>query len=198
MMPAGIIWSNVMKNIHGGLEKAEFKKPRWIESKTICAETGKIANSGCKETYTEYFLLGTSPKECDKHKGISIKENATTDSNTNNKVQNEGIFDDDIYEEKDAFDINRNENKTNTQSNNNQINNNVENSTKPNNNNQSKNNTSSGKQNTTNTTNKQNTVNNTSNSSNKVNTSNTNKQNTATNTNSTNTSSSVQNNTEPS
>ena len=192
--PAGIIWSNVMKNIHGGLEKAEFKKPNWIESKTICAESGKIANSGCKETYTEYFLLGTSPKECDKHKGTTIKENSTTNSNTNNKVQNEGIFDDDIYEEKDAFDINRNENKTNNQSNSNQTNNNVENSTKPNNNNQNKNNTSSGKQNTTNTTNKQNTVNNTSNSSNKVNTTNTNKQNTATNTNSTNTSANILNN----
>ena len=185
-----------MKNIHYGLENSEFKKPSWIESKTICAESGKIANSGCKETYTEYFLLGTAPKECDKHKGTAIKENTTTNSNnSNHKVQNEGIFGDDIYEEKDAFDINRNENKTNTQSNSNQTTNNVGNLTKPNNsnNNNNKNNTSSVKPNTNNTTNKQNTVNNNSNSSNKVNTSNTNKQNTAVNTNSTNTSSNIQN-----
>lgn len=190
--PAGIIWSNVMKNIHKGLEKAEFKRPNWIELRTICAESGKVANSGCKETYIEYFLSGTAPKECDKHKGTVIKENTTTNSNSSNKVQTEGIFDENIYEEKDAFDINRKENTTNNQNNSNQQNNNVVNSIKPDNNN--KNNTSTEKQNITNTTNKQNTVNNTSNSSNKVNTSNTNKQNTIVNTNSNNTSSNIINN----
>ena len=190
--PAGIIWSNVIKSIHKGLEKAEFTRPNWIEIKIICAESGKVANSGCKETYIEYFLSGTAPKECDKHKGTVIKENTTTNSNSTNKVQTEGIFDESIYEEKDAFDINRNKNTTNNQNNSNKQNNNVVNSTKPNNSNNNKNNTSTEKQNTTNTANKQNIVNNTSNSSNKVNTSNTNKQNTVVNTNSNNTSSNIQ------
>jgi penicillin-binding protein 1A len=65
--PAGLIWSNVMKNIHKDLQKASFEKPANIEEATICPTSGKVANSNCKNTYTEYFIKGTIPEICTIH-----------------------------------------------------------------------------------------------------------------------------------
>lgn len=39
--PAGLIWSNVMKRIHNGLDKTEFIKPSTIEEATICPSSRK-------------------------------------------------------------------------------------------------------------------------------------------------------------
>ena len=51
--PAGLLWANVMSRIHAGLKTAKFEKPNTVSSATICAETGKKARTGCKNTYTE-------------------------------------------------------------------------------------------------------------------------------------------------
>ena len=65
---ANRIWTGVMRNVHSNLIKASFDRPRGVEEATICKQTGKIANGGCKDTYTEYFRKGTVPSErCDKH-----------------------------------------------------------------------------------------------------------------------------------
>ena len=53
--PAGIIWANVMNNIHKNLNDKTFNRPYTIEQLNICIETGHLANTGCKNTYTEYF-----------------------------------------------------------------------------------------------------------------------------------------------
>lgn len=65
--PAGIIWSSVMTKIHKNLEKANFDKPVNIETATICPTSGKVTNSNCKNSYTEYFLKGTIPEICNIH-----------------------------------------------------------------------------------------------------------------------------------
>lgn len=65
--PAGLIWANVMSNIHTGLISAKFKQPESIVTSTICTETGKKSSIGCKNTYEEYFLKSTEPEVCDKH-----------------------------------------------------------------------------------------------------------------------------------
>lgn len=83
--PAGLLWANVMSRIHTGLNSATFEKPNTISSCTICAETGKKATTGCKNTYVEYFLWLTTPGLCDKHEGTELKEN--TNGSTSNKVQ---------------------------------------------------------------------------------------------------------------
>lgn len=70
--PAGIIWANVMRRVHNGLENAVFHQPNKIAITTICADTGMVANSGCKNTNIEYFLWGTVPGECKKHSGSKI------------------------------------------------------------------------------------------------------------------------------
>ena len=90
--PAGIIWANVMRSIHSGLDNAIFEKPSWIQTETICADSGGIANSGCTNTYEEYFLWGTKPENCTKHSG-----NRVTSTNTNRQEEtNQNVFNDDL------------------------------------------------------------------------------------------------------
>lgn len=77
--PAGLIWADVMKNVHSNLKGTNFIKPSGIIESTICAETGLVANVGCTSTYTEYYLKGTLPDKCNKH--LSNNYNNTTKSN---------------------------------------------------------------------------------------------------------------------
>lgn len=66
--PAGLIWANVMKNIHKNLEKAEFERPFIVQKATICPSAGKLSNDNCINDYTEYFVRGTVPEEtCNVH-----------------------------------------------------------------------------------------------------------------------------------
>lgn len=69
---ARTIWANVMKDIHKGLDKKRFKKPSSVVTAKICLQSGKVATSNCKSTYTEYFATGTVPKECDGHTAVKI------------------------------------------------------------------------------------------------------------------------------
>ena len=85
--PAGIIWANVMRNVHSGFSRATFREPSWITTETICADTGMLAKTGCKDTYTEYFLCGTEPDECDKHSGSRVTNtHSSQDDNTSSGV----------------------------------------------------------------------------------------------------------------
>ena len=70
--PAGLIWANVMARIHAGLKNAEFEKPIGITTVKICAQSGKIARTGCIHTYTENFLWLTVPGLCDIHNGSEL------------------------------------------------------------------------------------------------------------------------------
>ena len=97
--PAGLLWANVMSRIHAGLETAKFEKPNTVSSATVCASTGKRAREGCKDTYTEYFLMFTVPSLCDEHTGDEIDKNNASSSNNSsltNSVQNiiQGITND--------------------------------------------------------------------------------------------------------
>lgn len=65
--PAGLIWSGTMSKIHKGLSNATFTIPKGVTKVNICSDSGKIANSKCKHTYSEYFLTGTLPDGCLQH-----------------------------------------------------------------------------------------------------------------------------------
>ena len=67
--PAGLMWAEVMKNIHYNLKSANFERPiLGVEEVTICPKSGLLANKTCKNTYKEYFVSGTAPKKyCDLH-----------------------------------------------------------------------------------------------------------------------------------
>lgn len=88
--PAGKIWAGVMKNIHTNLPNSNFNKPEGVVSASICKDSGMKASEKCANVYSEYFLTGTVPGECDKHQTIRI-------CNTSNLVANE--YCEDVREE---------------------------------------------------------------------------------------------------
>lgn len=77
--PAGLIWANVMTNIHSGLDDASFEKPSGVQTATVCRVTGKIASGICTDTYEEYFLKGTIPDVCTSHDSTGENTNVTQD-----------------------------------------------------------------------------------------------------------------------
>lgn len=66
------IWANVMDAIHEDLDGKRFEKPDSVVSKKVCRQSGKLATSACKSTYTEYFAEGNIPEECDGHVTVEI------------------------------------------------------------------------------------------------------------------------------
>ena len=64
---AGFIWSDVMKKIHEGKSSSQFTRPDGVVYATICRDSGKRATSQCKNTYSELFVSGTVPRECEAH-----------------------------------------------------------------------------------------------------------------------------------
>lgn len=84
--PAGLIWSNIMKEIHANLPTKKFEMSKGIVTATICRDSGKVANSSCPNTFTEYFLKGTIPENCTQHSGSNQNPNKT--NNTKPSTQN--------------------------------------------------------------------------------------------------------------
>ena len=127
--PAGIIWANVMKKIHKELPDMEFEQPKLILEENICYDTGMIVRTGCNNTYIEYFLLGTEPKECTKHSGDKNTSNNSNKNSNNSEViieENEleldpldqkedtiveNVTEDDVYEEEKNIEINTQTNR---------------------------------------------------------------------------------------
>ena len=70
--PAMVIWSAIMDDIHEDLDSKRFEEPDNIVSAKICLDSGKRATKECKHTYTEIFVEGTVPDECDGHKTVKI------------------------------------------------------------------------------------------------------------------------------
>ena len=106
--PAGILWANIMSRVHSNLQSAKFDKPSSVLKVTVCAETGRKANTGCPNTYDEYFLIGTKPTTCTKHAGTEINDGNTSNKNTNNTHSGADSFD---TTTKDDLDVPTNTNK---------------------------------------------------------------------------------------
>lgn len=81
--PAGLIWSSVMKQIHSGLPNTKFEMSDGVVTRTICRDSGKIANSNCPNTFTEYFLKGTIPDACTQHSSSNLNNNQKSNTNKN-------------------------------------------------------------------------------------------------------------------
>ncbi len=69
-----ILWRNIMKSLHEGLEYKEFEQPDDVVESSVCQTSGKIAIKGvCPKVTTEYFEEGTEPSEkCDLHQTAVI------------------------------------------------------------------------------------------------------------------------------
>ena len=61
--PAGGIWSNVMKNIHSGLEGKQFVKPDNVVKATVCHDSGLLPSSQCTNLVTDWFIDTMVPKD---------------------------------------------------------------------------------------------------------------------------------------
>lgn len=66
------LWASVMKKVHADLPSASFEKPSNIVSARICMDSGKQATESCARTYTEYFVKGTVPGDCEGHEKLTI------------------------------------------------------------------------------------------------------------------------------
>ena len=175
--PAGILWANIMNNVHSNLSSAKFTKPSGVIKVTVCSETGKKANTGCTNTYEEYFLAGTKPENCDKHSGKDINDNNSSKQNTSSPTNKKSdsvtnSFDTTTTDDLDLPANTKKEEKTTNNTNTTTENKNKETSNNKVENNNSINNSSNNKQNSISnsidTNNKQNVVN-----TNKTNTNNT-------------------------
>lgn len=106
--PAGLMWASIMKNIHSKLPKAKFEMSKGVVTETICRDSGKVANSSCPNTFTEYFLKGTIPENCTQHSGSNLnnktnnkktetnKKTTTETNNTNTQNQSTNNDTDDV------------------------------------------------------------------------------------------------------
>ena len=56
-----------MKKVHAGKASSKFSQPSGIVTATICRTSGKKASGRCTDTYSEIFVEGTVPGECDAH-----------------------------------------------------------------------------------------------------------------------------------
>ena len=133
--PAGLLWAYVMIDVHSGLSGKKFEMPKsGVTSATVCSETNKLANSGCPNRYTEYFIKGTSPNMCTLHSGSTTN----VKSNKNTVTITKGLHDEDVpdvEEPKATTTTNTNvttTNNTTTENNNPQRNNTTRNNTNPN------------------------------------------------------------------
>ena len=86
--PAGMIWANVMKQIHKKLENSDFEEKSNVLSLKICKKSLKVANSGCTDVFTEYFVKGTAPENCTMHQGktLNFTQNVVDDE-TKQKIK---------------------------------------------------------------------------------------------------------------
>jgi len=79
--PAALIWRGTMREIHKDLKSAKFSetKPSGVVTAVVCKNSGLLATELCKQdprgdqSYTEYFVKGTVPKEeCTCHVEATI------------------------------------------------------------------------------------------------------------------------------
>lgn len=86
--PAGLIWANIMKNIHSGLPNKKFEMSNGVTTRVICKDSGKLANSNCPNTFTEYFLKDTVPGDCTQHSGSNLNKNKPNTNKSPSKNSN--------------------------------------------------------------------------------------------------------------
>lgn len=65
--PSGLLWAEVMKEIHKDLESATFKMPDGVATYKVCKSTGMLATPRCWNTYEELFWVDNLPVHCTTH-----------------------------------------------------------------------------------------------------------------------------------
>jgi len=78
------IWTDYMLAAHDTLPKIDFKVPRGVVFKNVCAKSGKLATKNCNKIYyNTAFLVGTQPKDsCPIHGENTNSENLRSGVNS--------------------------------------------------------------------------------------------------------------------
>lgn len=82
--PPPIIWKNVMKKIHSGLEYKDFLTTNKVVELTYCVSSGEIATSACPQTETGWFKESNIPGTCVQHLGGSDSSDSKFEGILNN------------------------------------------------------------------------------------------------------------------
>ena len=99
--PAGSLWDGVMTEVHKGLASKYFSstRPSGVVTATVCKSSGLIPTEECKndprgdQTYTEYFVSGTVPREtCNCHVKVKICKETGVLANENCADVEEKVF----------------------------------------------------------------------------------------------------------
>ena len=71
--PAAKVWFHSMKKIIEccGQENKDFERPEGIVTRSVCRATGRLAGSGCTDTYSEIFNGNQLPKVCEGHGSLT-------------------------------------------------------------------------------------------------------------------------------
>lgn len=74
-----ILWGNVMRPVHKGLEAKTWNRPSGITTAVVCKTSGQLATEDCQhdpegnKAYTEYFSQGNVPSGyCTVHKKVEV------------------------------------------------------------------------------------------------------------------------------
>ncbi|MDE5830279.1 MAG: penicillin-binding protein, partial [Clostridia bacterium] len=90
-----ILWGNVMRPVHKGLEAKTWNRPSGITTAVVCKTSGQLATEECQhdpegnKAYTEYFSQGNIPASyCTVHKTVEVctKTNKLASSKCTEKV----------------------------------------------------------------------------------------------------------------
>jgi penicillin-binding protein 1A len=97
--PANSLFSKVMSKIHENLEPRQFSVPENLKEVTICADSGKLATSACKDymlgdhTVTVMMRSGEVPQDkCDAHVYYDFCKLQTDTANASGKVYKAGTI----------------------------------------------------------------------------------------------------------
>ncbi len=83
MYDCDTIWSNVMKDLHEGLEVIDFTPSDNVIQAKYCTTTGLLASSGCSAA-TGYFKANALPDYCDGHFSFEESEEGERESGGEN------------------------------------------------------------------------------------------------------------------
>lgn len=74
------VFKKVMTEVHSQVEEKEIKVPDGLVKRTVCQETGKIADPSCDAVVTDYFKDGTQPMKYCSPENHQVEEDETETS----------------------------------------------------------------------------------------------------------------------
>lgn len=75
-----VAWREIMSQVHQGLAVKDFPTTDTVVSRHYCAETGKLATTGCPQTAVGWYKTGSLPGLCTSHAGSAVDAGSSVSS----------------------------------------------------------------------------------------------------------------------